>query len=159
MGNIVTASVQEALVIALQAFQVLFLALHDWVPLGRLNNVTAARLENPGGRLLRVTLISTIPYLVGLVFSIRSFGHAFPEWLIYWLWISYGLLFLGQLRAWWLPYFLIPDSVRASRYRVMFANTAAFLPERNGIVPNTLHIILHISTLATLVLLTVYLPA
>jgi hypothetical protein len=29
--------------IGLQAFQVLFLALHDWVPLGRLSNLTAVR--------------------------------------------------------------------------------------------------------------------
>jgi hypothetical protein len=143
----------QATLIALQAFQVLFLALHDWVPLGRLNNVAAARSENPGGRLLRVTLISTVPYLIGLIFSARSLGHKYPGWLMDWLWISYVLLFLGQLRAWWVPYLLAPDPVRAARYRVMFANTWAFLPERNGIVPNALHIILHISTLATLVVL------
>jgi hypothetical protein len=142
--------------IALQVFQVLFLALHDWVPLGSLNNVAAARSENPGGRLLRTTLISTVPYAVGLAFSIADFRHPYPGWLMYWLWISYVLLFLGQLRAWWVPYLLVPDPVRAARYRVMFAGTAAFLPERNGIVPNALHILLHVSTLATLALLVVY---
>jgi hypothetical protein len=35
----------------------------------------------------------------------------------------------------------------------MFGTTHAFLPERNGIRPNTLHVILHILTLATLVVL------
>jgi hypothetical protein len=35
----------------------------------------------------------------------------------------------------------------------MFGTTHAFLPERNGIRPNTLHIILHMATLITLVLL------
>jgi hypothetical protein len=35
----------------------------------------------------------------------------------------------------------------------MFGNTHAFLPERNGIRPNTLHILLHACTAATLVLL------
>ena len=29
--------------LGLQVFQVLFLALHDWIPLGRLNDVKAAR--------------------------------------------------------------------------------------------------------------------
>ena len=139
--------------VALQTFQVLFLALHDWVPLSCLNNVETARSENPGGRLFWTTVISTAPYAVGLAFSIADFGRPYPGWLIYWLWISYVLLFLGQLRAWWVPYLLAPDPVRAARYRVMFANTWAFLPERNGIVPNALHIILHISTLATLVVL------
>ena len=38
----------------------------------------------------------------------------------------------------------------------MFGNTHAFLPPRNGIAPNTLHVILHISTLATLALLVIY---
>jgi hypothetical protein len=35
----------------------------------------------------------------------------------------------------------------------MFARTHAFLPERNGMRPNTLHVVLHASTLATLLLL------
>jgi hypothetical protein len=139
--------------VAVQAFQVAFLALHDWIPLGRLNNVAAARSENPGGRLFWTTLISTVPYAVGFAFSIADFERPHSGWLMYWLWISYALLFLGQLRAWWIPYLLIPDPVRAARYRIMFSNTWAFLPERNGIVPNALHIILHISTLATLVVL------
>jgi len=37
----------------------------------------------------------------------------------------------------------------------MFAATHAFLPERNGIRPNTLHVILHLATLATLLVLAV----
>ena len=39
-----TETTQKVL-IALQCFQILFLALHDWVPLGRLNNVAAAKSE------------------------------------------------------------------------------------------------------------------
>ena len=35
----------------------------------------------------------------------------------------------------------------------MFGATHAFLPERKGIGPNTLHVILHIVTLTTLVVL------
>lgn len=35
----------------------------------------------------------------------------------------------------------------------MFARTSAFLPERNGIRPNTLHVSLHAVILAILVLL------
>ena len=35
----------------------------------------------------------------------------------------------------------------------MFGRTHAFLPERNGIRPNTLHVILQVATLTTLVLL------
>jgi hypothetical protein len=146
----------QVVLMALQGFQVLFLALHDWIPLGRLNNVAAARSENSAGRLLRTTLISTVPYAIGLAFGIADFHHPYPGWLIYWLWISYVLLFLGQLRAWWVPHLLVPDPVWAARYRAMFVGTAAFLPERNGIVSNALHIFPHITTLATLAVLAVY---
>ena len=40
--------------------------------------------------------------------------------------------------------------MRAARYRALFGGTHAFLPGRNGIVPNTLHVALHAATLATL---------
>jgi hypothetical protein len=140
--------------LALQTFQVLFLCLHDWIPLGTLNDVQAVRAENPGGRLLRTTLLSAAPYVFGLAASFVFLGRHYPDWLYYWLLVSYGLLFLGQLRAWWVPYFFAPDPVRAARYKIMFGKTQAFLPERNGIRPNTLHIILHAATLVTLLLLT-----
>lgn len=139
--------------LALQCFQVLFLALHDWIPLGTLNDVKGARAANPGNKLLTTTLISVAPFAIGLAASAIYFGRAFPMWLFWWLWISYGLLFAGALRAWWIPYFFRPEPERAARYQVMFRNTHAFLPERNGIRPNTLHAILHIVTLATLVVL------
>jgi hypothetical protein len=35
----------------------------------------------------------------------------------------------------------------------MFGNTHSFLPVRNGLVPNTAHIMLHVCTAATLVVL------
>ncbi len=54
-----------------------------------------------------------------------------------------------------MPYLFRPEPVRAERYRKMFGNTHAFLPERNGMVPNTAHVSLHIATLATLVVLAV----
>jgi hypothetical protein len=35
----------------------------------------------------------------------------------------------------------------------MFGRTHTFLPVRHGIAPNTLHVLLHLATLATLILL------
>ncbi len=139
--------------VALQAFQVLFLALHDWVPLGRLNDIAAARRENSGGRLLRVTLVSVVPYAIGLAGSIAAHGRHYPGWLVWWLWISYAILFAGELRAWWVPYFFTNEPARAARYDAMFGKTLAFLPRRHGIAPNALHVALQAATLATLVLL------
>jgi hypothetical protein len=109
--------VLEAILIALQAFQVLFLAIHDWVPLGRLNDVGAVRREIP-----------TWFFAVGLVFGIAYFGRPYPGWLNYWLWISYAILFIGELEAWWFPYLVTSNPARAERYQRMFGNTHSFLP-------------------------------
>jgi hypothetical protein len=35
----------------------------------------------------------------------------------------------------------------------MFGNTHSFLPLRNGLVPNTAHIMLHLATVTTLICL------
>ena len=70
-----------------------------------------------------------------------------------WLWYSYDTAIFGMLRAWWIPYLLIADPRRATRYRSMFARTHAFLPAHNGIRPNTLHVILHVVLVVIAVLL------
>lgn len=145
---------QNALLI-LQIFHVLFLALHDWVPLGKLNDVKAVRAANPGEKLLVSTLISTTPYAFGLAASFFYAGTGFPGWLHIYLWVSYTLLFVGELNAWWIPYFFGAKPERASRYQAMFGGTHSFLPARHGILPNTLHVILHLATVALLVVLAV----
>ncbi|HZV77670.1 MAG TPA: hypothetical protein VFF63_07940 [Candidatus Babeliales bacterium] len=143
----------QPLLLALQAFQVAFLWTHDWIPLGPLNDVAAVRKQDPLRIRILVTLMQSVPFTVGLVFSARYFREAYPSWLIYYLWISYGLLFIGELQAWWIPYLLKPDPARAARYTAMYGRTHAFLPQRNGLVPNTAHVLLHVATLATLVVL------
>lgn len=143
----------EAILIALQAFQVLFLALHDWIPLDGLNDVDAVRREISTRGLLIATLIQTSFFAVGLVFSITHFGRPYPGWLNYWLWISYAILFIGELEAWWFPYLVRPNPERAERYERMFGNTHSFLPRRNGIAPNSAHFLLHLATTTTLLVL------
>ena len=137
----------------LQCFHVLFLCFHDWIPLGSLNDVKAVHAENPGGKLLLGTFVSLAPFAFGLAASAYYLRSSYPHWLLWYRDISYALLFLGELQAWWIPYFLRFDPARAARYQVMFGNTHAFLPARNGIRPNTLHMALHIMTLTTLVVL------
>lgn len=147
------SSAREEVLILLESCQVLFLAVHDWVPLGRLNDISAVRSQDTTSRLVAVTLIQTIPFAFGLLYSVLEFGHPYPGWLIRWLFISYLILLLGQLRAWWLPYLLRPEPQRAERYHAMFARTHSFLPERHGIRPNTAHVLLHATTIVTLCVL------
>jgi hypothetical protein len=148
-----TGNALELALLALQAFQVVFLWIHDWIPLGRLNDVAAVRSQDTVWRLVIVTFVQSVPYSIGLFFSARSFGRPYPHWLDMWLWISYGVLFVGQIRAWWIPYLLRAEPERAARFQVMFGKTHSFLPQRNGLVPNTAHILLHLATAATLLVL------
>ena len=144
----------ELALLALQAFCVAHLLLHDWVPLGRFNNVAAVRgVDSPGKRILS-TLISALPFLLVFVFCCNyASARVWPGWVVSWLWWAYGLLFAGEIVAWWVPYFGHAQPARAARYQAMFGGTHALLPERNGITPNTLHLVLHAATLAVLVLL------
>ena len=149
------SAIREAVVIALQSCQVLFLALHDWVPLGTLNDVAAVGRQDTRSRLVIVTLVQTLPFAYGLMQSVRQFGQPCSVGLMRWLLISYGVLLVGQLRAWWWPYLFRAEPQRAERYKAMFSRTHSFLPERNGIGPNTAHILLHLATFTTLCVLMV----
>ena len=143
----------QTVFLVLQAWQVAFLWLHDWMPLGRLNNVAAVRRQDSPPRLVIVTLVQSVPFTFGLWWSAVRYGQPFSRWPLTWLWVSYGLLLLGQFRAWWWPYLFRPDPARAARYQRLFGRTHAFLSPRHGLVPNTAHVLLHLSTLATLLAL------
>jgi hypothetical protein len=69
--------------------------------------------------------------------------------------VAYGFLFVGEIESWWATYFFGYRAARAGIYRELYGKTHAFLPARHGIVPNTLHVILHSATLLTLVLVIV----
>jgi hypothetical protein len=139
--------------LALQTLVVAFLLFHDWIPLGRLNNLAAIRGQDTLLRSIFVTLLPAVPAAIGLFFSARHFGRSYPDWLEMLLWITYGLFIVGMLRAWWIPYLVLPDAERAARYQIIFAGTHSFLPRRNGMAPDTLHTLFHLVTLATLVAL------
>ena len=53
-------SIATVALLALQCFVVLFVALHNWIPLGTLNNVKGVRVEFPTGKLLVTTLIKMV---------------------------------------------------------------------------------------------------
>jgi hypothetical protein len=145
----------DSVFLAAQAYVLLFLLLHDWVPLGSLNNFTAKRRADPLAKRVLVTLLPAAPVGVGLSLCTSNFARPYPHGLLILLWITYGALLYGLLRAWWIPYLLSPDPARAARYRTIFAGTHRFLPERNGIAPDTLHTTFHAVVLAVLGMLLV----
>ena len=143
------------LLILLQLLQVAILWLHDWAPLGPLNDRAAVQAQDSRGRLVRVTVIQSLPFTLGLAFTVSFALSGHPRWVWTWLAVSYVVLFLGELRAWWVPYLGHAEPARAARYQTMFGSTHSFLPMRNGITPNTLHCVLHLATALTLVALAV----
>jgi hypothetical protein len=145
----------ETTFLALQTFVVVFLLFHDWIPLGRLNNLTAIRGQDTRLHRVFVTLLPGVPAAIGLFFSARHFGQSYPDWLEMLLWITYSVFIVGMLRAWWIPYLVLPDAERAARYQIIFAGTHSFLPRRNGMAPDTLHTVFHLVTLSTLVALVI----
>ena len=114
--------------LVLQAIQVLFLWLHDWIAVPPLNDVDAVRAEDGRAKLARTTLIQSIPWTIGLIGSLGHARDGFPAWLWGWLWISYGLLFAGEIRAWWSPYLVEAEPERAVRYRRLSAGSGHSCP-------------------------------
>ncbi len=141
--------------IAAEVVVVLFIALHDWLPLGKLNNLQAIRAVDTTAKLFRVTLLSTLPFAICLAASLYYARSRFPIWLLWLLWISYGAVLYGILRSWWLPYWFGGDPARTARYQTRFSGTHAFLPERHGIRPDSLHVGFHAVVLVLIGLLAV----
>jgi len=131
-------AVARDLLLALQGLVVTILALHDWVPLGKFNRVRTIRAERTLTQLFTVTAVQTLPFAFGLVCSAFYRYTPYPTWLYAWLWISYAAMFLGQVQAWWIPYIIRP--LRAAR-------------ARDRVTPNTLHLLLHLATIAIVILL------
>jgi hypothetical protein len=146
------SSTIEASLIALQSVQVVFLLVHDWVPLGRLSNLAAVQSIDSKSRLLWTTFLSALPYAAGLAASIATFPR-WPMWLSIWLEWMYTISIVAVLFAWWIPYLSPSDSPRAERYRTRFAGTLTFLPKRHGFAPDALHTMYHATVLATVFLL------
>jgi hypothetical protein len=161
MDHSTTSQAVEIAFLALQTINVAFLLLHDWVPLGRLNNLPAIHSPDSLSHRIFVTLLGGVPTAIGLFYSALYFNQHYPHWLVLYLWITYILFAVGLLRAWWIPYLILPDARRAERYRVLFSGTHTFLPIRNGLAPDTLHTLFHLNLIATLVflLLRTHLPA
>ena len=142
----------ESLLIAAQALQVVFLLLHDWVPLGRLSNLAAVRAIDSTSRLVWTTLLSALPYVAGLVFSMATFPN-WPMWLREYLMWLYAISVIAILWAWWIPYLSSTGLGRAERYRERFAGTLTFLPKRHGFAPDALHTVYHAVVITTVILL------
>src|SRR5215472_10515042 len=144
------------ILVLLQCFQLAILLLHDWVPLGSWNDLPAARKQHSQKALALGTFVSSLFPLIGLVLSVAYWNSGWPRWLYIYLLAAYGFLFIGEVEAWWIPYLVWSQPKRAAEYAVMYSNTFAFLPARNGLRINALQCVLHAATLVTVLILISY---
>lgn len=134
----------------------IFMVVQDWVPLGTLNNVQAISLNRSKSELVTVTIIGVVQILILIALILVFVGKRQPLWVKFWLIIHPTFIFAGALLDWWIPYlFGYGAEEKSTRYIEMFGNTHSFLPLRNGIVPNTLHILFH-TILLICIFLTIY---
>ena len=109
------------------------LFVHDFVPLGKLNDTEASAGPSRSLSVL-ITGLSGLSYLLLLDATWRNFQmQPLPRALLLWLWIGYGLLFAGELNAWWIAFF-VPTG--KGQLAIKPCSDQHFLRERNGIQPN-----------------------
>lgn len=129
-----------------------FVLLHDWVPLGPLNDISGIRAEKTIRELILITVLNGLSFSVVLAIALVFYGKPYPLWARLWLVIHLFCIIYGAASAWWIPYFFGTTPEMVQSYATMFGNTHAFLPVRNGIVPNTIHTVFHFTLLSTWVL-------
>lgn len=131
----------------------LFMIVQDWVLMGALNDVQAIANERSFNELLLITAIGSVQILLLMTFVIIFMGKYYPIWVKLWLIIHQLFIFAGALMDWWIPYlFGYGAEKRVEGYNQMFGDTHAFLPVMNGIVPNTLHVLFHLTLLICIIL-------
>jgi hypothetical protein len=131
--------------------QLLLFLLHDTVPLGPWNNLTALRAAVPLRRRIIGTLMNAaIGLLAMYFFHMSSMPHS--QMALTWLIVLQAFMVYGEVRWWWYPYLAGAGPALIARLRPNWEGTLTFLPERNGIRPNALHCLMHSMTLAALVL-------
>lgn len=143
-----TIKLSEKIFIAGLVIIFVFNLIHDWVPLGSLNDLEGIRSQHSISELVTITITNALSILIVLLLTLWYAGRRYPLWARIWLVVHLGSILVGVLAAWWIPYLTGTGADMVAEYQTMFGDTHAFLPEMNGIVPNTLHVAFHIVLIA-----------
>jgi hypothetical protein len=87
----------------------------------------------------------------GILMSLAPIGFLFHVRGLMWYGVVYYfVLFLEEMRVWWIPYFFGPSKAWREAYDRLHSRTIKVLPARgDNPTPNLEHMILHTLTLAT----------
>jgi hypothetical protein len=130
--------------IILQFILLLFMLFHDWIPVPPLNDIPALKASSSdAGRSINSIVMGVFIFIpLWSTWNYSKIGMPFSECMN--LVILYSMISIGTLLSWWKPYFF-GSSVKHKQQFAKFKNTHHFLPpRRDHVVPNTLHVILHL---------------
>jgi hypothetical protein len=122
------------------------MVLHDWVEIRPLTDLAALKKAHTFKFRLIGSLVNGGLVLIPAILTSLYFASSLPLWARLLFTVIYGLITLGTITAWWIPYF-------GGRYWIHgnkagfeeYQDTHSFLPAiGDHIIPNTLHVILHI---------------
>ena len=130
--------------ILLQFCLLFFMLFHDWIPVPPLNDtVTLKKVDGNWGR-LKGSIINGGCVIIPLWLTLKYADSIIPLSTIITIIAFYLGLTIGTICSWWLPYFF-GSSEKHKQLFGKFNNTHHFLPERgNNVIPNTLHVLLHL---------------
>jgi|SRR5690625_4629135 len=134
-------------------FILLFMIVQDLVPLGSLNDIEAIASVQSLNETIVTTLIGVVQIILILGGVLLFIGKRYPFLVKIWLIVHPSCILLGAIISWWVPYFFgTGTEEKIERFNMMFGNTHSFLPVMNGIVPNTLHTVFHLTLLICIIL-------
>jgi hypothetical protein len=125
-------------------------ALHDTIPLGRWNNLGHFKQDIPLARRVKGSIANSVTAGAVLLLFWLGWMHGGSmagDWRMTLL-ITMGVLVYMEFVSWWRPYLFGATPAIVEKLRPNWEGTYAFLPKRNGIRPNAMHLIMHAATLA-----------
>lgn len=132
-----------SLFILLQTITLVLISLHDWVDIRPFTNIPDLEKYHSVQFRLFSSFMNGLLVLIPLFLTIY-FQASMPRWAGLVVAFLYGLLTLGTICAWWIPY-IFGSSEKHKQGFIEFKNTHHFLPARNdNVIPNTFHVIMHL---------------
>jgi hypothetical protein len=139
--------------IVLQCVLLFFMLFHDWISIPPFNDVAALKKADSTYKRLLGSAINGITVLIPLILTLAYFRNgdiALGANIA--ILVFYAILTVGTILSWWVPHFFGSSKKHKQQFR-KFKNTHHFLPARkDNVVPNTLHVVLHLQVWACLAL-------
>lgn len=129
--------------ITLQVILLFFMAPHDWIHIPPFTDIR--ELEKYSSKTGRFVNSAIFAALIVLPLSLTYwYRPVYPLGALVTLCALYGLLTVGTVLTWWVPYFFGSSEKHKANF-AEYRNTHHFLPSRsNNVIPNTMHVVLHI---------------